>query len=179
MKYMRKNLLLFLILFTTGITQAQSFGIKGGLNFSNFSGSDTDGLKGLTSFHIGVLKEFIITKKVSFQPEILFSTQGVKVEKMDDDYKLNYFTLPLMVKFYINDVFSVHAGPQLSLLAGETKDVLPIEGKSFEYGIAGGLEYTISGGLFVQGRYCMGLSEISNDADVKNSVIQLSLGYFF
>ena len=167
------------MIFTTWITQAQYFGIKAGLNFSNFSGDDTEDLKGLTSFHVGVLKEFIITKNVSFQPELLFSTQGVKVEKMDDDYKLNYFTLPLMVKFYINDAFSVHAGPQLSLLAGETKDVLPIEGKTFEYGLAGGLEYTISGGLFIQARYCMGLSEISKDADVKNSVIQLSLGYFF
>lgn len=176
---MKKNLLLILILFTTGITEAQSFGIKAGLNFSKFSGNDTEDLKGLTSFHVGVLKEFIITKNVSFQPELLFSTQGVNVEKMDDDYKLNYFTLPLMVKFYVNDAFSVHAGPQLSLLAGETKDVLPIEGKTFEYGIAGGLEYTITGGLFIQGRYCMGLSEISKDADVKNSVIQLSLGYFF
>jgi hypothetical protein len=176
---MKKNLLLILLIFTTCITQAQSFGIKAGLNFSDFSGDDTEDLKGITSFHVGVLKEFIITKNVSFQPELLFSTQGVKVEKMDDDYKLNYFTLPLMVKFYINDAFSVHAGPQLSLLAGETKDVLPIEGKTFEYGLAGGLEYTISGGLFIQGRYCMGLSEISKDADVKNSVIQLSLGYFF
>lgn len=178
-KFMKKFLLLTLLIFTTGLTHAQSFGIKAGLNFSNFSGNDTEGFKGLTSFHVGVLKEFIITKKVSFQPEILFSTQGVQIEKMDDDYKLNYFTLPLMVKFYINDVFSVHAGPQLSVLAGETKDVLPIEGETFEYGIAGGLEYTITGGLFVQGRYIMGLSKISDDADIKNSVIQLSLGYFF
>lgn len=176
---MRKTLLLILIILTTGLTQAQSFGIKAGLNFSSFTGSGTEDLKGLTSFHIGILKEFIITKKLSFQPEVLFSTQGVKVKKMDDDYKLNYFTLPLMAKFYINDAFSVHAGPQVNILAGETKDVLPIEGKTFGYGISGGVEYTITGGLFVQGRYCAGLSKISDDTDIKNPVIQLSLGYFF
>lgn len=176
---MKKILLLILLFFAVGLTQAQSFGIKAGLNFSNFSGSDTEDLKGLTSFHVGILKEFIITKNLSFQPELLFSTQGVKVDKMDDDYKLNYFTLPLLAKFYMNDALSLQAGPQLSVLAGETKNVLPIKGKTFEYGLTAGMEYTISGGLFVHGRYCWGLSEISNDADVKNSVIQLSLGYFF
>lgn len=176
---MNKIFLLLILVFISGAAQAQSFGIKAGLNFSNLTGNDANNFKGLSSFHVGVLKEFIILKKLSFQPELLFSTQGVRVEEMDDDYKLNYFTLPLLVKLYINDSFSLHAGPQLGLLVGQTKNVLPIDGKTFEYGIAGGLEYTITGGLFIQGRYIRGTSKINDDTDLKNSVVQLSLGYFF
>ena len=175
---MKKTFLLLLLVITSGTSQAQSFGIKGGMNFSNFTGNDADSFKGLSSFHIGTLKEFIILNRLSFQPELLFSTQGVEVNE-DDNYKLNYFTLPLLVKIYISDAFSVHAGPQLGLLVGETKNVVPIKGKTFEYGIAGGLEYTITGGLFVQARYIKGTSDISDTADLKNSVVQLSLGYFF
>lgn len=175
---MKKTFILLLLIITSGTTQAQSFGIKGGMNFSNLTGDDANDFKGLTSFHVGVLKEFVILKNLSFQPELLFSTQGVEVDE-DDNYKLNYFTLPLLVKIYLNDSFSLHAGPQLGLLVGETKNVVPIKGKTFEYGIAGGVEYTITGGLFIQGRYIRGTSKINDDTDLKNSVVQLSLGYFF
>jgi opacity protein-like surface antigen len=176
---MRKIYLSALMVFITGFAMAQSFGIKGGLSFTTLSGDDADAFKGYTSFHIGVLKEFILLQNVSLQPELLFSTQGAAIKGEDEDYKLNYFTLPVLVKVYLNDDFSIHAGPQFGLLAGETKHVTDIDSKTFDISAAAGIEYALSESFFVQARYCRGINSITDDADIKNSVVQLSIGFLF
>ncbi len=45
--------------------------------------------------------------------------------------------------------------------------------------MAGGLSYKLTKSIFVSGRYVAGLTEAKKEADVKNSVIQFSLGYMF
>ena len=71
-----------------------SFGLKGGLNFSMISGDDTDGLDGRIDFHIGVVNEIPISDKFSFQPEILYSSQGDKmsIDDIDIDFNFDYHT---------------------------------------------------------------------------------------
>lgn len=174
-----KKYLLLALLFTAGLTNmnAQSFGIKGGLNFSNLQGDDADGFKGLTSFHVGAVAELKIFQNLALQPELLFSTQGAEIN--DEQYKLNYLTLPVMAKFYLNDALSVQAGPTFGVLVSETDNVVANDSNTFDFGLAGGLEYKIVGGLFAQARYGVGFSEMSKDSDVKNSVFQVSLGYLF
>ena len=176
---MRIIVLFAVILMSTVHSQAQSFGIKGGVNFSDLKGTDADGLDSYTSFHLGILKEWVIFDNLSLQPELLYSTQGAKVDGAEDKFKLNYLTLPIVLKFYMTDAFSIHAGPQFGLLLGETENLLPIETKTFEYGGALGIEYALSNSFFVQGRYNPGFSEIADDVDIKNSVIQISLGVTF
>ncbi len=174
-----KKLFLFAFLFILGATtaNAQSFGIKGGLNFANLTGDDSDGFKGLTSFHIGGVAELRVFQNLALQPELLFSTQGAKVE--NEQYKLNYLSLPVMAKFYLNDALSVQAGPTFGVLLSQTKNVAVNDTNTFDFGLAGGLEYKIIGGLFVQGRYGVGFTDMAKDANVRNSVIQLSIGYLF
>lgn len=176
-----KKIILLAIMITLGpITMsAQSFGIKAGVNFADLNGSDAEGLDSYTSFHFGVLKEWVIFDNLSLQPELLYSTQGAKVDGTDDKFKLNYINLPIVLKFYLTDAFSIHAGPQFGLLLGETENVLPIDTKTFEYGGAFGVDYALSNNFFVQGRYNPGFSEIADEVDIKNSVIQISLGVTF
>ncbi len=52
------------------------FGVKTGLNFADVSGDQVDGFETVTVFHFGVMAEFIISDKFSFQPELLYSGQG-------------------------------------------------------------------------------------------------------
>jgi len=53
------------------------------------------------------------------------------------------------------------------------------EGETFDFAAVAGLGYNITDHFFIQGRYVLGLTEVSNDADVTNRVIQLSVGYKF
>ena len=51
--------------------------------------------------------------------------------------------------------------------------------KTFDFSLNAGLGLKVVGGLFVQARYGIGLTEVSDKADFKNSVFQLSAGYMF
>lgn len=170
-------LLVLFTLCTFTIAHSQSYGIKGGVNFANLSGSDADGADGITGLHLGLVAEFKIFQNLALQPELVYSAQGAKIN--DVDYKLGYLTLPVMAKFYLNDKLSVHAGPQFGILISENDEIKEADNNSTDFGISAGIEYNIFGGLFVQGRYNNGLSEITDNAEIKNSVFQLSIGYLF
>lgn len=174
-----------LILGTTA-TQAQivRFGIKAGPNFANFDGGSGIDYKSRTSFHAGLVAEIKPTGgNIAIQPELLYSSQGAEVDGFDD-FNLDYVAVPVMVKYYIlPDLLSLEAGPQFSFLVSDanTTDELgnTFENKNFDFAVAGGATVNITKSFFAQARYTVGLSEISKDADVKNQVFQLSVGYMF
>ncbi|WP_294822422.1 porin family protein [uncultured Flavobacterium sp.] len=174
---MKRLIVLAAALLMCPLVQAQTYGIKGGVNFANLRGDDADRFDGITNFHVGALMEFYIFDRVTLQPELLYSAQGAEIK--DEKYKLNYVTLPVMLEFDIDGSLSVHAGPQFSLVASESSDVLPEDAENYDFGIAAGLEYGITDGLFIQGRYVWGQKQVFEDDDIMNSVIQLSLGFYF
>ena len=185
--------------------QGIKVGAKAGLNLSTVNGDDLDDAKSLIGFHLGAVAEISIADKFSFQPELLFSTQGAKAEGGDVDYsyeqktKLNYLIIPLMAKFYLVKGLSVEAGPQVGFLMsakaeGEETDSFGGVTETFEYdedikddikgtdiGINVGAGYKLDSGLFFNARYNIGLSNISeyDNGDIKNGVFQFSIGYFF
>lgn len=67
------------MLFGFASAQSTRFGVKGGLNISNFTGYQED-VKSLAGFHVGGFAEIKVAKKIAIQPEFLFSTQGTTVE---------------------------------------------------------------------------------------------------
>lgn len=156
---------------------AQSYGIKAGANFASFRGDASDRFNVLVGFHVGALAEIEIFDHLSVQPEFLFSSQGAKTKQ--NDYKLNYLTLPVVAKIYLTDSFNIQGGPQFGLLISESDPVTPLESNTYDFGIVGGLEFFIADGLFVQARYNAGLSRLSDNSDLKNSVVQASIGYIF
>lgn len=160
-----------------GVAYSQSFGVKAGVNFAGFTGSDADGFSGMAGFHAGILKEFVIFDKLSLQPELLYSMQGADIEGTDEEHKLDYLLLPVLAKYYIVDKFNVHLGPQAGYLINESGT--GTDSEKFDFSIVGGLEYEITKTFFVQGRYCLGLTDIAEDADIKNSVIQAAVGLKF
>ncbi len=190
-----KKIMLFvgLSLLTLPVLQAQEFhfGAKAGVNFANLVG-DTEGAEMRTIFHLGLVAEMPISETFYFAPEVLYSSQGAKFseEGFDGAFKLDYIQLPLMLKYYVGSGFSLEAGPQIGFL---TSSEVEMEGVSvdandyisgFDYGLNFGLGYKLTSGIFLQGRYNLGLanvfdSEEIGDGEGKNSVIQLSLGYMF
>ncbi len=121
--------------------------------------------------------------------------------------KLNYLNVPLLAKYYIADKFAILGGPQFGILmsakedfdvtetisgvtdnyseSADVKDFYKTLSLSFNVGAA----YAITENIFVDARYNLGLSSIakdftdefgdSNSANIKNNVIQFSVGYKF
>ncbi len=169
--------------------QSSGFGVKGGVNFASLNGDDIKNAETRTSFHVGGVYEIKISNAFSVQPEFLYSSQGYKGEG-DFQFQANYLNVPLMGKFYVAKGLSLQAGPQVGLLiyAHEKSVLLGVEldndvkdnYKDIDYGVNFGLGYTLPSGLFFDARYNLGLSAIdAGEADIKNNVIQLSLGFLF
>jgi Outer membrane protein beta-barrel domain len=155
-------------------------GLKAGINYANYTGSDVN-TNAITNFHAGLLTEIKILKHFSFQPELLYSTQGAEINNLGDQIKneLGYISIPVLAKFYLTDEFSMELGPQASFLLSERNEVTTNDSNTFDFAIVGGLSYKLGKHFFVQGRYGLGLTEAKRDADVKNSVLQASIGYLF
>lgn len=184
-----KKILLAAVLFiaTSATIQAQllQIGVKAGVNFASQTGDafpeQNFDKEGITSYHAGLVAEIKLLDKFSVQPELLYSTQGATYKNAIDEYKneLGYISIPVMAKFYLTDSFSLEVGPQASFLVSEKNDFDVKDAETFEFGLNAGLGFKITKNFFVQGRYGLGLTEASKNADVKNSTVQLSAGFLF
>ncbi|MFD2562171.1 porin family protein [Aquimarina rubra] len=195
---------LFLGLITVMNAQEESirFGAKAGLNLANITGDGTENLDMRTSFHIGALVEIPLSDKFALQPELMYSAQGAKFEFSDfgltdeSTIKLDYLNIPVMAKFYVVEGLSIQAGPQLGILLsakeegedsidGEYEEDIKDFVSSIDLGLNFGLGYQLEAGIFFEGRYNLGLTNINDDdeavddSSVRNSVIQFSVGYKF
>lgn len=203
-KYIMKKVLFFAVylLFSMTVINAQDvkFGAKAGVNFASITGDDTDDLDGRTAIHLGVVAEIPISEKFSFQPELLYSAQGASQKSSFDEFdyeaeiNLDYLNLPLMAKYYVAEGFSLEAGPQVGFLmsakakvsgGGESEEEdIKDSVKGINFGVNFGVGYKLDSGLNFGARYNLGLSNDNDDSEFpddtyKNSVIQLSVGYFF
>ena len=185
-----KKILLAAVLFlaTSAAVQAQfvQIGVKAGVNFANQTGgSDFNGIsvdkEGITSYHAGLVAELKLLEKFSIQPELLYTTQGATYKNAVSEFKneMGYIAIPVMAKIYLSDAFSLEVGPQASFLLSQKNDFDVKDAKTFDFALAAGLGFKITKNIFVQGRYGLGLTEISKEAKAKNSVFQLSAGFMF
>lgn len=194
-----KKLLLFVAVATLSLTAAQSqnvrFGAKAGVNFSSVNGDDFDEAKGVTGFQVGAVAKIGINELLAIQPEILFSAQGYSVDFPGDDVsvRLGYVNLPIMADFTIAEGLSLQGGPQIgfNVVSGykydgdDNEDFEEVEGiKTLDLGVGIGAQYILPINLFFQARYVIGLSDVYDDIEGykpegKNSVLSLSVGYFF
>lgn len=175
--------------FMSGIMSRLSFGLKAGANYSNYSNADfqTDALIG---FHAGALVDFKITKNLFIQEEFLFSSQGAKV-KGDifgkDDVKVNYITVPILLKFRTNSGIYIEAGPQVGMLASVNVDKTKFKdfANKLDLAAAAGIGYQSRSGFGIGVRYVAGLSKVGDfqlsnvKTDFQTSVIQASIFYIF
>lgn len=192
---MKKNLItICVILIATFSANAQIFklGIKSGINYANQTGTDITvnstnyKTEAISNFHIGLLAEVKLGERFSLQPEVLYSTQGAKYDAIgvvnDFTNDIGYLSIPVMAKINLNNTFSLEFGPQASFLMSKKNEVSinSIKNqKDIDFGAGAGLGIRVTKSLFLQGRYVVGLSEISPEAKVKNSVVQISGGLLF
>jgi len=185
---MKKLVLLTLFLIAGTLTtnaQGLRFGLKGGANFAKLEGDKVDS-DNLTSYYAGAFAEINVFPNFSVQPELLYSSQGAKGINGADDFKLDYINVPVLAKFYlITDVLALEAGPQFGFLVNDNfEDSVngigtQYEAESFDFAAIGGVSVNITDNFFANARYVLGLTEVSKTAEVKNTTIQVGLGYRF
>ncbi|WP_310381880.1 porin family protein [Flavobacterium sp.] len=172
---------IFLLALSTSVhAQLVKFGLKAGLNYANVTGAtlQTDAI---TSYHAGLVTEIKLGETFALQPELVYSTQGATYKTALEDFKneLGYLSIPVMVKIYLGKTVSLELGPQASFLLSEKKEFDIENSNTFDFAATGGLGFKISKNIFIQGRYVLGLTEISKNADAKNAVVQVSAGIMF
>ncbi|MEJ6982299.1 porin family protein [Pedobacter sp. P351] len=146
------NSILLLLISSTCLFSQVRFGIKAGPNFANIQstgGEDADlGILPLyiTSFHIGGLAEFKISRILFFQPGISLSGKGYKIDysSSSDDYSeslkgnanLLYMEAPLNIiaKFKAGSGnFLIGSGPYIGYaLSGKSKTDIKVDAPGTE-----------------------------------------------
>lgn len=183
---MKKLTILCVMLLASTFSFAQSFSIgpKAGINISNYTGGNIDS-DALIGYHFGGVLNYGFGKVFSIQPEVLFSSQGAKVNNAGakTNFKISYVTVPVMLKFKTNGGFYFEAGPQVGFRTSSDLGNQTINNfaKNLDLSVGAGIGFQSSIGLGIGVRYIAGLTKVGDftrqdiDPDFKNSVIQASL----
>ena len=172
----KKLMILILVALTCMSASAQvKFGAKVGLDFTNFWGKEC-GHHIVLNYQAGLLIEYKFHPHFGISPEVVFAAQGGQ-EKADDGsemsgfirsdkhYHTNYINVPVMLKYYPTQDFSIDFGPQVGFnvyskytkgkhKATEYKDMT----KAVDFGLGLGCTYYLDKNVFFQLRYTMGLT---------------------
>ncbi len=179
-------------------------GLKGGLNFSDLYTSDAQKDRMLVGFHAGVYAQLPITRRISIQPELYYTTKGAEVTYNNvfvqgvARYHFNYIELPILLSVNLVENFNLQFGPYIAYLVnGKTtnessnsnsfdfeKNLNTDDYNRFDAGITlgGGIDI---GALGLGVRYCYGLTTVGKERtylgqpytlpDSKNGVIAFYL----
>jgi hypothetical protein len=187
---MKKSILAVLALLAMSASvQAQlvKFGFKGGINYANQNGSEITinssnyKTSAITSYHAGLVAEIQLLDRFSIQPELFYSTQGATYKNAIEEFKneVGYLSIPVMAKIYLSKVVSLELGPQASFLLSEKNNFAVNDASTFDFSANAGLGFKITKSFFLAGRYSLGLTDASKEAQIKNSVVQVSAGFLF
>lgn len=187
--------LFFFLNISNLISQEARFGAKAGLNYSSVVGNLTDGVKFRFSGHAGIFLDIYFSDKFSFQPELLYSSQGFQfssdLSEIDgnptpggNDFRtnvqLNFLTVPILGKFRLGENYSLEFGPQIGFLlnqvtkiknldeldSSDTKSRNSISGKfQLDYGAAVGVSIKVSDQFSISPRMYLGLRNRLNGAE--------------
>ena len=192
---MRSRLfLLFITLLSTIAAQAQKqevrkrpdWGIKTGVNFSTLMMDESDNRSRTwrTGFAAGFFFRIKAGSDIYIQPEFLFSSMGGNfTDAINTTYRINYFSVPLLVKYHIKNKLAIVAGPQADILfqAREMTSRLMSERitanyKDYSINATAGIEYWPFNDIGLSARYIHGLTDITKDpGSVKNQGVQVTL----
>lgn len=186
---MKKIILLGTILIA-GLTsvKAQSVDLipKIGINFASQSASALSGEKTKTGFTGGVALDMHFKESAfSLQPELNFVSRGLKFKdgNTTSKYNFNYLEVPLLAKYKFDMVY-INAGPYVGFQlngSDKFKELYGSKPRTVDLGLQFGAGVAIPAGpgkVIVDGRYALGLSDLSKGpGTVRNRGFNVSLGY--
>lgn len=149
---------------------AQQFGVRAGAEFATAK-VDFDGLKvsdNETGFYIGVFGRLEISESFAIRPEVNYV--GIK--------DLDQIQVPLLAEISLMEKLRGQIGPNFGFILNKEEGT-----KSMNLGANLGLSYEFSQKFFVEARYNLGLTNLSDDdtfdASLKLNAFQVGLAYGF
>lgn len=187
---MKTNFLLlsFVLISTISFSQDNfTYGVKAGANYSGFrtdNGTNSD----LFGINLGGVAKIDLNNTFGLQAELNLNSKGgvyrFPLTSNNPEIRLTYLNLPVLLQTRITKKFCFEMGPEFGFLVnqkaklnGDTFEIDDVP--TFDMNLNVGLSYQFEKGVFIQGKYGYGLTELFENSDYKNSYISLSLGYFF
>ena len=208
-KKMKKLFITAVAIVAVTFTQAQtkssslpSFGIKGGVNFSNIIKTDNSNFQTdyATGFNAGVFVNVPIVSVLSFQPELMFSQKGYKSSRTgllgDGTFTqtTNWIEVPILAKISPSSSFNIYVGPQISFLtrtknkydgdfSSSQQTKYEDDANKFKKSILGGivgLGFDLTPKVSINGRYALDFQKNNENGttqtpEYKNQVWQAGL----
>jgi hypothetical protein len=173
------------------ISEDYIFGIKGGVNYSNISGSITITNGGITSqlepllgYHFGLSCYSPTTDKLQYGAELQYTAQGAQGAGIK--FEFNYVATAFVVKYNPFEFpLNLQIGPQFGYLVHGNAAGLDFSDELLkpDFTLTSGLGYKINRNFEMTARYNYGFSSVFprlNDVDAfANRVLQFGLSYFF
>lgn len=179
-----------------GVTEARAQdrgGVRIGVNMATLSVDNEEDFdpKTRTGLVVGLYGVVPVNDIFAFQPEVLFSQQGAKVEDGSDEatLKLDYVQIPALARVRLGRTSPAYllVGPTFgfntraeSEFNGQTEDFKD-EVKGNDVGLVTGIAIH-AGRAVIDGRYTWGLMNIDDSTDpgnVKSRVFSVSVGFRF
>ena len=190
-------------LFALAVSAQIEFGVKGGLNVSEFSADRYQpvNIGGYPQFfrnfprkgiNAGVLLSIPLSKHLSLQPEAVFSEQGATAKPSNQytvsstqEYQYNWLNFPILLKYSWNSGLFAETGPQIGLLlnAEIAQTVVGAlytsyynvnnQYKPIDLGWTVGVGYMSPINLGFDIRYTLGLSNITNISANETAPVQM------
>jgi hypothetical protein len=184
---------LILLIALSGVANAQRFtvGGKAGANLMKITGKAFKEGYNL-GYNLGVFAEIDLSKQWGIQPELIWNqVQTHPASGFDpiwnnwqtntSNIKLNYLTIPVLLRYNVGSLVTLNLGPQFGILTSKDQNLWgnsKAAFKSGDFSMVGGLQVNI-GHLRAYGRYVAGLSNI-NDIGTqdkwKSQSLQLGVG---
>jgi|GEM_PF-2907734 len=194
----------------TGTTRNSGsyFGVQLGIDSSNLAVNEgQEYFKPRTGLALGFAAEFNADQQVSIRAEIWTHSRGTSIEPDSSettDWKITYYSMPLLVKFNFSDkptYFSVYGGIELGYVVlmelGDLKSSDPDDDEALrdffeftDFGLTFGATMHVDH-LYFDLRYYHGLKNILKDIDDlqgavqeddafrKNRTVSITVGYHF
>ena len=174
------------------------------LDESELDSSSKAGFTAGVMVEIPMTKKFSLQPEIMYSQQgtkTSFSDSDVTNSNYESTIKLNYLNIPVMLKYYVIEGLSVQAGPQIGILLkanNKYKDNFlgydnqeSFDLKEYSSGIDTsvnvGLGYQFKDKFYTDLRYNISYSNVFKDGDtnhfidndMKNRVLQITIGYFF
>ncbi|WP_188814902.1 porin family protein [Hymenobacter cavernae] len=176
-----------------GTKPAVRFGAKLGLNVSN-TNFNRGFPKPATSIEttwkpgavVGLFVQVPFSQKLSLQQEYLFSQMGGKVKSTGTEYRFNYLSLPVLLKYSLTPRFGIALGPQFDLLLQAKQKIngasttITHDTEERSISATAGAEFYVLDNLSLNLRYLYGLNHVGlsqrsgNPTEFKYEMAQLS-----
>lgn len=192
---MKKTMLIFSIMLIALLCSSRAysqvnFGVKAGANLGKLDGvAYKDQFK--LGYQLGGFLSVGLPGDFAIQGEVLFdqtntsfrdSYSSIWDDKFDKGKKLNYLSVPILLKYNPQGFISVLAGPQFSVLTNRDENLWQNGEKLFkgsDFSFVAGAEINLNP-FFIYGRYVWGFADVSDFAEkAKTQQIQIGVGLKF